>query len=377
MDIEKAKKVTFAVNTIILILVFGLMGFFYICHATFLVYFSIPTACIYLIGYFLIYKEHLDFYVRMVYLWLTLYMCVTTLCLGYNFGFHLYCMSMIPVIFVTEYITYKLGRPKIGAVKVSIAIGIAYILCTGFVGYFHPIYDIHQKYSMLFWITNALTVFGFLIFYSSWMIKMVTESEEKLQQMAHIDKLTGLYNRHYMLEQLELSDSTKKDRFVAIADIDSFKHINDTYGHNAGDYVLLHLSEIMKETCKNCVVSRWGGEEFLLLYTGKGDDASDNSLGQATNNTLNNSSIKTIINVSDKTMNNPSAHTSSFILQMEQLRKTVEASEFIFEGAKINVTITIGLAEYAPDLSTDKWVQKADEGLYYGKTHGKNQVIKL
>ena len=101
MDTKKAQKITYIVNTVILILVFGLMGFFYMCHATFLVYFSIPTAFVYIIGFYLIYSEKLDFYVRIVYLWLTLYMCTTTLCLGYNFGFHLYCMSMIPVIFVT------------------------------------------------------------------------------------------------------------------------------------------------------------------------------------------------------------------------------------------------------------------------------------
>ena len=341
MDTKKAKKVTFIVNTIILILVFGLMGFFYMCHATFLVYFSIPTALIYLIGYYLISIQRLEIYVRLVYIWLTLYMCTTTLCLGYNFGFHLYCMSMIPVIFVTEYIARKLGKPKIGAAKVSVAISIAYILCTGYVGAFHPIYDVDQKFTMVFWITNALTVFSFLIFYSSWMMKLVIQSEEKLSEMAHIDKLTGLYNRHYMLEQLELSDKSKKNRFVAIADIDSFKKINDTYGHNAGDYILSHLAGIMKDTCRDCIVSRWGGEEFLLLFPGN------------------------------------TAQKSNGIKHMEMLREKIASSEFVFEGTKIDVTITIGLADYDPELSTDKWIQKADEGLYYGKNHGKNQVVKL
>lgn len=351
MDTKKAQKITYIVNTVILILVFGLMGFFYMCHATFLVYFSIPTAFVYIIGFYLIYSEKLDFYVRIVYLWLTLYMCTTTLCLGYNFGFHLYCMSMIPVIFVTEYITFKLGRPKFGATRVSIAIAIAYILCTGYVGVFRPIYSVDQKFTMVFWITNALTVFCFLIFYSSWMIKMVIQSENKLLEMAHIDKLTGLYNRHYMLEQLELSDNSNNNKFVAIADIDSFKKINDTYGHNAGDYILSHIAEIMKDACKDCIVSRWGGEEFLLLFPGE--------------------------NIDSALKNNTDSSKDNGVRQMENLRKTVEKSEFVFEGTKIDVTITIGLADYAPELTIDKWVQQADEGLYYGKTHGKNQVVKI
>ena len=74
MILENLKKLTYIVNTVILILVFGLMGFFYIIKATFLVYFSIPTALVYLIGYVMISRNHLYGYVCFVYMWLTLYM---------------------------------------------------------------------------------------------------------------------------------------------------------------------------------------------------------------------------------------------------------------------------------------------------------------
>ncbi len=101
---------------------------------------SIPTICIYLFGYLLIHKGRLDIYVWTVYLWITLYMGLTTVCLGYGFGFHLYCMSMIPVMYVTEYLAYKLERRSLKALYVCSAVCVIYMVYTGYVSYYGPIY---------------------------------------------------------------------------------------------------------------------------------------------------------------------------------------------------------------------------------------------
>ena len=98
MELKSIKKLSLTVNTVILIMVFGLMFFFHLCNVTFLVYFSIPTSMIYVIGYCLIHKNKLNIYVWLVFFWLTFYMGVTTICLGYDYGFHLYCFSMIPSV---------------------------------------------------------------------------------------------------------------------------------------------------------------------------------------------------------------------------------------------------------------------------------------
>ncbi len=119
MDVKNVRKLTLIINTLILFLVFGLAGFFYMCKATYLVWFSIPTALIYVLGYFIIFVDRLDIYVRLVYLWITFYMSLTTICLGYKMGFHLYCLSMIPIIFCTEYIAEQIGKKKINAFAVS------------------------------------------------------------------------------------------------------------------------------------------------------------------------------------------------------------------------------------------------------------------
>ena len=90
----------------------------------------------------------------------------------------------------------------------------------------------------------------------------------------------------------------------------------------------------MRSTCDGMILSRWGGEEFLILLT----------------------------------------DTKDVRGRMEELRKAVENNEFVFEDQKINVTITAGFAAKEDTASMDKWIQKADDKLYYGKNNGKNMV---
>ncbi|MBR2750393.1 MAG: GGDEF domain-containing protein [Clostridiales bacterium] len=337
MDLKSIKKLTFTINTLILFLVFCLAGFFYLCKATFLIWFSLPTALVYVLGFLLIANDRLDYYVRIVYSWLTLYMSITTVCLGYKLGFHLYCLSMIPIIFYTEYMAEKLGKKKINAFIVSGLIVICYLLSTGYAAYAGPIYEVNNNIAGLFWIINSAIVLFFLIAYSRIMLGMVNNYEKKITEIAHKDRLTGLYNRHYMMQQLEEAATSSEKSYVAMIDIDNFKQINDQYGHNAGDYVLTNLSRIMQEICTGCEISRWGGEEFLLL--GQGETA---STGQEL---------------------------------VEKLRKRVESESFLFEKENIRVTITVGLSQKVKDQMVDLWVKDADDKLYFGKKNGKNRVI--
>ncbi|MDD4309133.1 MAG: sensor domain-containing diguanylate cyclase, partial [Candidatus Cloacimonetes bacterium] len=93
-----------------------------------------------------------------------------------------------------------------------------------------------------------------------------------LQKLARTDPLTGLYNRRVLEELIEgestRSERTKRGFGIAIADIDNFKQINDTYGHDCGDKVLIELAKIfMAEIRSSDMMGRWGGEEFLFIFT--------------------------------------------------------------------------------------------------------------
>lgn len=335
MNLSDIQKFTLTVNTTILALVLGLMGFFHVINVPFLVYFSIPTAMVYIIGYYLIHKGKMAFYARLVYFWLTFYMGVTTICLGYSYGFHLYCFSVVPTVFVAEYMGYKLRHRNFKAVPISFFVAIFYILCTGYVALNGPVFERDQKFAAFFWGANAIMVFGFLIGYLAYLVKLIINSEEQLVKAAHVDRLTGLYNRHYMLGYLE-SAADRKGGFAAMSDIDNFKRINDTYGHNGGDEVLRTVAETIKNVCGGCTVARWGGEEFLIV------SEEDISEGQE---------------------------------MLERLRRTIESNPVSFEGQEIKVTITIGAASRRTEQTIDQWVQEADNRLYYGKNNGKNRVI--
>jgi diguanylate cyclase (GGDEF)-like protein len=243
---------------------------------------------------------------------------------------------MIPVIFVTEYMAYKLHRRSMRAKYISLGIAAAYLISTCYTAYYGAVYQIEQTASMYFWFTNALIVFGFLIFYSGFLLRSVIDSEQKLSEMAHKDRLTGLYNRHYMLDRLHAQTEQVQGGFLAIADIDDFKKINDTYGHNAGDAVLKTVAGRIKVNCSDCLVSRWGGEEFLIL--------------------------------SPKSL-------SDGIELLEHMRQTVAGEPVRYEQQTIPVTLTLGIAARQNGQSVDAWIQDADSKLYIGKKNGKNRVV--
>ncbi|MCR5692300.1 MAG: GGDEF domain-containing protein [Eubacterium sp.] len=336
MDIAKTVKISKIVNTVLLGFVIFMMVFFYISQAWFLVYFSIPTICVYLLGYYLIRTMKLYYYALMIYGWITIYMGVTTVCMGYKYGFHLYALSLIPIVYYINYLAYKIKSKRVGSGLIS-AIILTICLVSGIYSLIHgPIYPENKTYALIFCLVNTLSVCSFLIFYTKIIINDIIVSEEKLKEMSYMDKLTGLYNRHYMMERLEEAVS-EESGVMAIMDIDDFKFINDEYGHNAGDYVLKKMAMIMRTRCGDMIISRWGGEEFLLL----------------------------------------AVENTDFYEKMEALRGAIQNTEFEFEGQKLKVTVTLGVSERGQISSINKWVQAADDRLYQGKRSGKNKVVGL
>lgn len=164
---------------------------------------------------------------------------------------------------------------------------------------------------------------------------------EKLNFMAFRDGLTGLYNRRYvvgdLLEDMRTGEPDDKKNVLIMADIDDFKHINDTYGHDAGDMALVCIANILEGICRDHKVVRWGGEEFLIA----------------------------LFDVTE---------AEAFALS-EQIRKEVEEFPIFHEGQQFSVTITLGLHVYQEEESIEGSIQCADKALYYGKRNGKNCSI--
>lgn len=171
--------------------------------------------------------------------------------------------------------------------------------------------------------------------------KDVTEETllyQEIERMATIDKLTGLCNRH-KFEELFALEAEKSIRFslplsIILIDIDHFKSVNDTYGHDVGDEVLKCLADILQESIRKIdIVARWGGEEFLVLCSG------------------------TDLNQTRKLA--------------EKLCKVVESASFPTIG---HVTISLGVSTFKKHDTFSKLFKDADRGLYHAKERGRNQV---
>jgi len=167
------------------------------------------------------------------------------------------------------------------------------------------------------------------------------ENIQLITNHANRDFLTGLYNRRYFFESMHEYIEENKDNSekfaVAMIDIDFFKKINDTYGHDSGDKVIVHLSEILRtNTNHRDLVARFGGEEFCIVL---------------------------------KNINRFSAMDI-----LERLRAEVE-STVVYSDKKetINFTISIGMSIYEEGL--DETINQADMMLYKAKQNGRNQVV--
>jgi len=164
--------------------------------------------------------------------------------------------------------------------------------------------------------------------------KQLSEAMDRLHKIAHTDHLTTLYNRRYFIGMLD-KEIGDHNMVLVLSDIDDFKKINDTYGHDGGDYVLKKVSHILKTKIKQPnVIARWGGEEFIAFI--KDTDDHPNAL--------------------------------SF---MEDIRKTMADEYYIFNGVEFTVTVSFGLCKLG-NLDVTEAMRFADKALYKSKMSGKN-----
>ena len=172
--------------------------------------------------------------------------------------------------------------------------------------------------------------------------KMKYQYTEK-EFMSVLDGLTGLYNRRQFEIGLEQEfNRTKRhpaDFSLAIMDIDFFKKVNDTYGHQYGDYVLKTVADLMKQCFrKTDLLYRYGGEELIVIM--------------------------------------PETNIEGAVIPVQRLRNTIENYDFDYNGVKAKVTISIGLTmNYSELATTTDLLKSADEALYRAKESGRNRVI--
>lgn len=173
-------------------------------------------------------------------------------------------------------------------------------------------------------------------------VRSLIKSREQMRILASTDELTGLANRRTMAEQLchqERRNHTKENLYsIIICDIDHFKTINDTYGHDAGDKVITEVASVLKNNLRESdTVARWGGEEFLIM--------------------LPQTNLQTATQIAEK-----------FQSIFSQMR-------IKYDAAEIHTTLSFGVASADAQTYADDCIRSADRRMYKAKFTGRNCVI--
>lgn len=333
----------YALNTMLMIVHCLFLAFFAGTHVHIMLTVNIFSVLIYAGCFQLIKKRHMSAYTAMVFLEITVHMFLAARCLGWDYGFQLYFLVCVPVIFYTDYFSVKMGHRHVHGIVLSAASALLYFVTLAYARYHEPLYMLNDGTAFGMLVVNSLVVITFTTVFLGALARTATNTEAKLEQQATHDRLTGMANRNYLLEQLQMFFETEhlKDYWLAIMDIDDFKAINDIYGHNCGDYVLKSVADLIRKNSEGMTSCRWGGEEFLLV----GRESLTESGGKSSREVL------------------------------ERIRRTVEETDFIYEGTKIKLTITIGMASHMEDQTVDEWINIADMKLYSGKHSGKNRLV--
>jgi len=195
-----------------------------------------------------------------------------------------------------------------------------------------------------YWQRHYIPLTAILLFiagYALWEYRAHRQAEierQRLEKIAISDALTGAFNRHYLIEETN-GEIAKPRRYgqkigLLLLDIDHFKHINDEFGHTAGDQILKELVMRAKGQLRETdMLARWGGEEFLILLP---HCTLDDTLGLA-----------------------------------EKLRKSIADNPFPEVGS---VQISIGASEYRPGETFIEWLNRTDRAMYLAKSEGRNTV---
>lgn len=261
---------------------------------------------------------------------LKLFVWVALFSVGSDYGFQHYIYGIFVFIMFENYLSAN--------TKKSIQLVILSCICTLvpslLLYYIDTIYPSNEYFSTAFDIVNPLAVIILFISYIFIFSNIITQFEDDIIFQAYHDKLTGLNNRTLM-NQLSFN---KEGTYVAILDIDDFKKVNDTWGHDVGDLVLKHLSRVLSlgvRTNTGLNVMRWGGEEFVLVYDGE----------------------------------------KNFLDIINAVRDDILQGYVTVDVRHLSYRITVGVADFEDGDDIEELIKVADDRLYMRKKTGKNKIV--
>ncbi|WP_158212909.1 GGDEF domain-containing protein [Fibrobacter sp. UWB5] len=301
-----------------------------------LVVLNAVSSAIYVI--FLTFFKNENLRISFAYFEIIIFSAMTELISGGHFGTLTFVIGMEAVIFFM--LPYS-NRKKHIYQLIGAALAVAISLISVFNYSLYPeLMDLVLLHSSFVKVLNLIiTLFSLFYLTNLYLVELRT-TREKLDYNSNHDMLTGLYNRRFFEGIMKRSKEEKETSYsVAMLDVDDFKKINDTYGHETGDKVLAAVSKCI-ESClpQNGVAVRWGGEEFVL-YLPQADSAQAEGI-------------------------------------LNCFRTKLSEQVIYHRGTRVSITATIGLCTGESIADYEEYIRQADEKLYWGKQHGKNQIVK-
>ena len=266
--------------------------------------------------------------------------------MGMRCGYQLWLFGTLSCIFLPFFLPDIKGslRWQIGSFSVLIIATFMVLTALDSHGYMPTRFNAPLEVARVMYYVNAFLGFWSIMIYAGAYNARMADKNNELQKSAEHDFLTGIYNRQRMQKILDAEISIVRDMdenhlMVAIADIDFFKKINDTYGHDVGDEALKELAKIFSRYMDiGLLYGRWGGEEFLLIAP-------------------------------------ESMKYDEFAVMLENIRLQVEENSFLVGDQRISFTISIGASAYEKGMTSEQLVNLADDRLYHAKETGRNKVV--
>lgn len=267
---------------------------------------------------------------------------VNSIRLGWNSGFFVLFLPLIPIIFLNDHA--RAPVKWLYSVFFTLA-AIAIRLCQ-FMNVM-PLVDAFNPWLLQF-INLVVCIFCLALFghYYNRSSSAIEEDlkmiNKKLEYLAITDPLTNLLNRRQIMDRIEIErarvERGGKPFTLVMIDMDNLKSINDTYGHAAGDFVLVSIAEVMRLTLRRQdQIARWGGDEFLLVL--------------------------------------PDTNLLEGGKTAEKIRSRIARQPFIFNEKDMRTSITLGVCECDRVTGINDCLRKVDQALYMGKRQGRNCVV--
>ena len=307
---------------------------FLILDSPILAWINLLSIAMYLTAYWAFGQRKNMLAISLIWLEVLYHSALGTLMIGWDSGFHYFLLMFVPAIFVSMSL-----KP---AVLTLLGLWVYYLSLDLFSWYYPAIQPINATASVgvhIFNLTVVFMMFGYLALYY---LNKVNLTHDQLRFYATTDPLTKLRNRRHMSELLKRALQNKhaeqRNVSVLLLDLDHFKSVNDTHGHEVGDKVLRITADILRDTVRDHdKVSRWGGEEFLVFL--------------------------------------PRTNLNHAAQVAERIRKAIAKYPWhTVINENIQLTTSIGVSELKPDDSVNTLVKRADDALYRSKEAGRNWV---